>query len=664
MTARKGGSFVQGVLQRKGKTGFILSEVPGETDVLVQGPSLQLAMDGDRVRARLTGTNGSERRLGEIVEVVERARQTVTGFFQTSAEGPQIAPMSGDQSIPLVSLPARPPKEGDVIVARITRWPAAHHSAQARIEEILGRRSDPAVETKALIRRYEWPDEFPADVAAEAASFGAEVGESALHGRELFFERNVFTIDGKDAKDFDDAVHIERLASGGWRLGVHIADVSHYVRENSPLDREAKRRGTSVYLAGSVVPMLPFALSDHLCSLRPGTVRLTLSCLMDLDSSGRVVAHRLRESAIRSVQRFTYEEVERVLTGGRSHKISDALAHDLKDMGHLAKLLRKKRYARGSLDFDFPEPDIVCDPHGRVIDIQRRERLESHRLIEDFMILANETVAEHMQNSPFLFRIHEKPDAQKLAKLRKTLEAVGVPVPRGLESGAPGPVQQVLSAVEGKPVQPMVQTLLLRSLKQAVYSARNLGHFGLASRCYTHFTSPIRRYPDLIVHRLVRESLKQRLGFNRHPFWTQQLPGLATHGSIRERVAVDMERTFMDIQKVRVMERRVGESFDGFITSVTPFGFFVQIRDVFVEGLVHITNLGDDYYFFDEVRMALRGRRTGRTFRMGQSVRVKLAAANVLKHQLDFELLRDPARSTPPHGAKGSHAPLSGRHRR
>jgi len=640
---------VEGVFQNKGKFGFVLSEDPLVGDVLIQGPSLSLAMGEDRVRARIKSAPSEARRSGEIVEVLSRAHQTVVGTFKRLGSMAVLVAQADERQIRILDMKGLSPKVGDLAVARITHWPSMKEPAMGQLTEVLGDGDKPGVSLEAVIRQYELPQDFSPEANREADAFGTEVPEGAWRApsRQLFFDQRIFTIDGADAKDFDDAVSLETLADG-WRLYVHIADVAHYVRENSVLDQEARRRGTSVYFAGSVLPMLPFPLSDGLCSLRPDVVRLTLTCMMEIDQNGRVRRAEVAESAIRSARRFTYEEVETILTGGNIPGLEAAIVSDVREMGRLARLLREKRFGRGSLDFDFPEPMVIPALNGLPIDIRRRARLESHRLIEDFMLLANETVARHMQNQPFLYRVHESPDPVRMAKLTKSLEGVGLSLPRGKDLTHPSTLNAVLSSSEGTPLQGLVHLMVLRSLKQAIYSPVNKGHYGLASECYTHFTSPIRRYPDLIVHRLLKEHLR---GLERFDHWSKSLPEICTHTSKRERIAVNAEREFMDIQKARLMKPHVGETFNGVISSVTNFGFFVQLDEFFVEGLVHVTNLGHDYFTFNEARMTLIGRRTGRVFSMGLKVKIRLAAVNVLKHQLELDLLSD---KTDPR-AKPSH---------
>lgn len=643
-------TYIEGVLQIKGTFGFVLSEDPSKGDVLVQGKSLQLAMQGDRVRAVVFP--GGLRRAGAIVSVLKRARETAVGIFKRFGNQAVVVSEKSQSQIQILDMGKFSPKVGDVVMVKITRWPTQHKGAGGQLIELLGPQDAPGVDLQAVIRRFELPHQFSPAVEHEAASFGSEVSESAWKNssRELFFDHTVFTIDGADAKDFDDAVSIEPLEHG-WRLGVHIADVAHYVREGTQLDKEAYERGTSVYLVGKVIPMLPFPLSDGLCSLRPDCVRLTLSCVMDIDLHGHVKKYRVVESAIKSCKRFTYDEVEKILMGNIPTDLDSKIISSVKAMGDLYKLLRKKRFSRGSLDFDFPEPYVIPGKDGRPVDIRSRERLESHKLIEEFMLLANETVARSMGEHPFLFRVHDIPDKARLEKLRKSLEAIGVPIPKHVDVTRPAGLSAILTAAEKSPMQPMVHLLILRSLKQAQYSPENKGHYGLASECYTHFTSPIRRYPDLIVHRLLKEKIHGSL---RTDLWRKDLAAHCVHTSKRERVAEEAEREFLDIQKVRLMEPYVGEEFTGAVSSVTNFGFFVQLDRFFVEGLVHVTSLGNDYYIFNEDRLTLTGRRTGRLFALGTKVKVQLVSVNIDKHQLDFKLLNDEP-SHPRHKKKFRH---------
>lgn len=636
--APQSGRDIEGKLQRKPRFGFVLSEVQGQPDLFIAGPSLRLAMDGDRVRARVT--RPGTRPEGEIVSVVKRARETLVGAFHPGQGGrpPTLVPEGNADPVSITDLGFLSPSPQDLCVLKVTRWPESGQGAAGVLTEVLGRRNDPQVDLKFLLRKYNLPESFPAEVEKEARDYGDDVPASAWAGRRTFFDVPVFTIDGADAKDFDDAVSLEKKPGGGWRLGVHIADVVNYVREGTALDAEARKRSTSVYLSGAVVPMLPFPLSDNLCSLRPHVPRLTLTCMMDINAEGKVTHWEVFESAIRSARRFTYEEVEGLLKGETAIDVSPDVHAAVMEMGVLARQLRAVRFGRGSLDFDFPEPYIVMDDRGWPLDARRRERGESHRLIEEFMLLANETVAVHMSKTPFLYRIHETPDSAKMETLKKILEAVGVPTPAGIMDGKPAAMQKVMAAVKGKPTEPMVHMMILRSLKQAVYSPANHGHFGLASSAYTHFTSPIRRYPDLLVHRMVKERINGEFTEPRQGEWKSRLTELTSDASVRERVAVEAEREFLELKRAQLMTKRVGEVFDAVVTGVTGFGIFVQPTAVFVEGLLPVASLSDDYYEFDELRAQLKGRRSGKVYHLGQTVRVKLAAANVEKRQLDFVL--------------------------
>jgi ribonuclease R len=627
---------VEGILQLKGKFGFVLAE-DGAGDVLVQGNSLQLAMEGDRVRVRVSSVAPDSRRSGNIIEVLIRAHSTMVGSFQRKGNRAAVVSEKTQTPVLILDMGHFTPAVNDIAVVKITRWPTETKVAGGTLIEVLGPREKPGVELETVVRQYDLAQKFSDAAEREALMLGSEVPESAWKdsGRELFFDQRVFTIDGADAKDFDDAVSLQPI-DNGWRLGVHIADVAQYVRPGMALDTEALERGTSVYFVGSVLPMLPFPLSDGLCSLRPDVVRLTLSCVMDINRDGVVFNTRVVESAIRSCKRFTYNEVEDVLKGNAPANLDPLVAEDVRKMGELARLLRGLRFGRGSLDFDFPEPYVKLNPDGQAVDIQSRERLEAHRLIEEFMLLANESVARFMEKRPFIYRVHESPDPARLEKLQKSLETMGLEIPKGADLTNPSTLGSILKVTEGTPRQTLVHLLVLRSLKQAIYSPMNKGHYGLASKCYTHFTSPIRRYPDTLVHRMVKERLHN---IDRADYWTQELTPLAAHCSKRERVAVEAEREYLDIQKTRFMEPYVGEEFDGVVTSVTNFGLFIQLTKYFVEGLVHVTSLGDDYYVFDEARMSMTGQRTHKLYALGTKVKVKLVAANVIKHQLDFQLV-------------------------
>ncbi|HEX2167479.1 MAG TPA: ribonuclease R, partial [Longimicrobiales bacterium] len=511
-------------------------------------------------------------------------------------------------------------------------------------EEVLGRPGEPGVDVLSIIRAHELPTDFPAEVEQAAEALRARgVTDADLAGRENLRDALIFTIDPADARDHDDALSIERVGDG-WRVGVHIADVSHYVAEDSVIDREAAQRGTSVYLVDRVVPMLPHALSSDICSLVPDADRLTLSLLVELSAEADITGSRLVRAVIRSRHKLSYEDAQGVLDGERS--VDDPTDAALRELRDVARLLREKRSARGSLDLDLPEARVVLGESGEPTDIQRVVRLESHRLIEDFMLLANEAIARRaiQADVPFIFRVHEPPESGRMEQLRDFAATFGHRL--GGRAGAPTPsdVQRLLAAAEGTPQASLMSTVVLRSLKQARYSEQSLGHFGLATSSYTHFTSPIRRYPDLIVHRLCAGLFID----GRTPWLDEErLADISRHSSERERVAVAAERDSKDLKKVEFMERHLGADFGGTISGVTAFGFFVLLDDFFVDGLVHVSSLDDDYYLFIEEQHALVGERTRRRFRTGDRVRVKVARVDLEERKIDFQLLEEKQQRRP-----------------
>jgi ribonuclease R len=639
--------------------GYLVPE-DGSPDVFIPGQALNTALDRDRVVARVERTRGRERPEGRVIRVLERARSTLVGTFRPLRPGRNGRARHGfvvpeDRKLPwdvfVAPGGAGEARDGDLVVIRITDWGSEHRGPTGEVEEVLGRLGEPGVDVLAILRGHELPAAFPPEVERAATELGERgITPADMEGREDLRQQLIFTIDPSDAKDHDDALSLESQPHG-WRAGIHIADVSHYVREGGPLDQEATKRGTSVYLVDRVVPMLPHALSSGICSLVPDQDRLTLSLFVDLDANGEVRGHRLVRGIIRSRHRLTYEQAQAVLDGESSlDPETDEALHRLRDV---ARLLRAARAGRGSIDFDLPETRVVLDTSGEPTDIQRVQRLESHRLIEDFMLLANELVARKAIRAeiPFLYRIHEAPDSARMEQLRDFAATFGHRL--GGHAGKPSPkdVQRLLEAVAGRPEEGLVSTVVLRSMKQARYSEDNLGHFGLATRGYTHFTSPIRRYPDLVVHRIITGVFIDR----REP-WLDEgwLADSARAASERERVAVAAERDSKDLKKVEFMQRHVGTEFAGSISSVTSFGFFVLLDDYFVDGLVHVSSLEDDYYLFSEEQYALIGERTRRRFRLGDRVRVRVAAVDLDERRIDFQLApenaaaRSPARRARP----------------
>jgi ribonuclease R len=533
-------------------------------------------------------------------------------------------------------------RDGQKVVVKLHHI-TGRHSAEGEIVEILGHKNDPGVDILSIIRKHGLPEAFPEVVLKEAEAIPDTISEEEIKGRHDLRERPMVTIDGEDAKDLDDAVSVERLENGNVRLGVHIADVSYYVKEGSALDREAYERGCSVYLVDRVIPMLPKRLSNGICSLNPKVDRLTMTCDMEIDGEGNVVKYEIYPSVIRTRERMTYTNVKKIVVDEDPELIAryQPLVDDFRLMADLAMTLRRKRMRRGAIDFNFAEAKVIVDEKGKPIDIVKRPRTIAEQLIEEFMLAANETVAEHFFNLgvPFVYRIHENPDAEKLKAFYEFITSFGYAVKGKPDQVKPHALQALLEKVQGKPEEHVISTVMLRSMKQAKYAAENIGHFGLAAPFYSHFTSPIRRYPDLLIHRIIREVLsKGFLSSERIDELNEYLPDAAQQSSIRERIAVDAERETQDLKMAEYMMDKIGKEYDGIISSVTSFGIFVELPNT-IEGLVHISFLTDDYYHYNESSYSLIGERTGRLLRIGDRVRIKVSGVNIDERKIDFELL-------------------------
>ncbi len=617
--------------------GFVVPEDGKGEDLFIPSEALGSAVHGDRVVARVERQRRRERPQGRIIRVLERGRQSVVGVYHPAKNFGFITPEDRKLTRDVFVPPGQEggAADGDVVVARISDWGDGHKGPVGEIEKVLGALNEPGVDILAVAYAHELPLAFPPEVEAEAEALRERGIRSAdLERRVDLRDRLVMTIDPADAKDHDDALSVRSAGDGRWEVGVHIADVSHYVREGSELDAEALRRGTSVYLVDRVVSMLPEALSNDLCSLKPGVDRLALSLLLEVDETGRVRKERMVRSVLRVGHKLSYERAQEVLSGSGS--IDPEADEALKVLGRLSATLRRRRAKRGSLDFDLPEARVVLDEEGAPVDIQRVARFDSHKLVEDFMLLANETVAARASRAevPFLYRIHEPPAADRVEQLREFLPAFGLRVP-GTDP-TPKDFARVLAQVEGRPEEGLVSTVLLRSMKRARYSEENAGHFGLAAEHYTHFTSPIRRYPDLVVHRLAG-----RIFIDAEPrggMGEEALAEIGRHTSERERVAVDAERDSVDLKKVEFMQRHVGDEFEGTVSGVTSFGLFVLLDRYFVEGLVHISSLEDDYYVYLEEQYALLGENTRRRFQIGDRLTVGVVRVDVEERKIDFEL--------------------------
>lgn len=625
--------------------GFVIPENPTEEGhVFIAAGDMLNAMHNDRVVARIHHRQATGKsREGEIIRVISRANTRVVGNFEASREYGFVVPddprLGQDIFIPKKEFNGA--KSGSKVVVEITKWPEKKRCAEGRIVEVLGRPGDPGIEILSIIFNRNLPLTFPPPVEREAERIPLTIREEDLAGRRDLRGLPIVTVDSEDAKDLDDAVYVRRLPNGNYFLGVHIADVSYYVRENTALDLEARERGTSVYLVDRVLPMLPPRLSNGICSLNAGEDRLTLSVEMEIDHQGQVVRYELFPSVIRVHTRLSYNIVRRILAE-HDQELREQyreLVPQLEDMERLCHILRSRRMRRGAIDFDFPEIKVKLDEQGRPVEIVKRVRTIAESIIEEFMLVANETVAEHMYKLeiPFVYRVHEEPDQEKMIRLNNLLHNFGQRL-TNLDDVRPIALQQVLRHIAGRPEEKLISTVMLRSLRQARYEAENLGHFGLAAKYYTHFTSPIRRYPDLIVHRIIRETFTGgEISAKRRQKLAAMLPGIALHASERERAAEEAERETTDLKIVEYMTQFIGEEFRGVISGVTAFGLFVELENG-VEGLVHVSSMDDDYYQFIEEQYALLGERTRKSYRLGDPVRVVVANTNPAERTIDFVL--------------------------
>ncbi|SKA93672.1 RNAse R [Caloramator quimbayensis] len=638
-------NLVVGKLQGNPKGyGFLIPDDVGIEDIYVSGENMNGAMNNDRVIVKILKERTANKRVeGEVIRILKRANNKVVGTFEKSQNFGFVIPddkrIYQDIFIPKADMNGA--KTGYKVVVEVTKWPENRRNPEGRIIEILGNKDKPGVDILSIIKKYNLPEEFPEEVEEYAESISEEIPEKEINRRRDLRNLKIVTIDGEDAKDLDDAVSIEKLPNGKYRLGVHIADVTYYVKEKSPLDKEAFERATSVYLVDRVIPMLPKKLSNGLCSLNPKVDRLTLSCVMTIDSTGKVVEHEIFESIIKTSERMTYTDVTKILRDKDEDTIKryDYLYEDFKLMEELCKILYNKRMQRGALDFDFEECKIILDEKGRPVEIKPYEREIANRIIEEFMIVCNETVAEYMYwaGIPFVYRIHENPDEEKIRVFSEFIYNLGYYL-KPVADMHPKVLQEVLNAVKDKPEQVIIDTLLLRSLKQARYSPESTGHFGLASRYYCHFTSPIRRYPDLTIHRIIKDYINGRIDEKKMQKYSKFVEKASKQSSDMERLAQEAERETDDLKKVEYMSERIGEVYDGVISSVTSFGMFVELPNT-IEGLVHMSNMDDDYYIYDEKHYTLIGEKFKKVYRLGDKVKVKVVKTDIDSRTIDFTLV-------------------------
>lgn len=623
---------------------FLIPDNKDIKDLFIPSGNLNGAMNDDRVIVRLTaGELNTKKSEGEVIRVLERANKRVVGLFEASANFGFVIPDDPRiyQDIFVPKADFNNAKNGHKVVVEITVWPESRRNPEGKVIEILGYKDEAGTDILSIIRSHNLPEEFPENVEGQASKIPEKVKEEELTRRKDLRDRIIVTIDGEDAKDLDDAVNVEKLPNGNYLLGVHIADVSHYVFEKSALDIEALKRGTSVYLVDRVVPMLPRRLSNGICSLNPQVERLTLSCDMEIDSKGKVVNYDIFESFIKTRERMTYKNVNKILTDKDPETIEryKELVPAFETMHELMQILGKRRISRGSIEFEFQETKIILDDKGRPTEIRPYERGISEQIIEEFMLICNETIAEHMfwKDTPFVYRVHEDPAPEKIEVFNEFIYNFGYHI-KGADEIHPKALQQLMEKIKGTREERIISTLMLRSLKKARYTSSNLGHFGLAAKYYCHFTSPIRRYPDLIIHRIIKEDLHGKLNSSRLKELHGKLEELADHCSVRERAAEEAERDVEDLKKAEYMKERIGEEYEGIISNVTSFGMFIELENT-VEGLVRISNIDDDYYMYDEKHHTMIGERSKRTFRIGDVLNIRVDKVDIANKNIDFVLI-------------------------
>lgn len=625
--------------------GFVILDDSEKDDVFISPENLNGAMHKDRVLCRIIAeANKNHRAEGEIVQILEKGISEIVGTYEdvknfgfVVADDKKIA-----QDIYIPKGKNKGAVTGHKVVVEIKNWSNEKRNPEGVITEILGHINDPGVDILSIIRQFELPTDFPSEVHKQIENIGLEINPDDTEGRLDLRDIQMVTIDGEDAKDLDDAISLKKLENGNYSLGVHIADVTNYVKEGTPLDKEAFKRGTSVYLVDRVIPMLPHKLSNGICSLNAGEDRLALSCLMEIDNKGTVVSHKIAETVINIDKRMSYTIVKKILEDKDSELISENkdFIELFETMEQLCLILRRKRTKRGAIDFDFPEAKIILDENGKPLEIKPYERNIATKIIEEFMLVCNETIAEdyYWQSKPFVYRSHDIPDEEKILKLSQFISNFGYFI-KGSEVHSKD-IQKVLNDIEGKPEEHVISKVVLRSMKQARYTATNNGHFGLAAKYYCHFTSPIRRYPDLQIHRIIKENIHGGLTPKKENYLKNKMPEVAKQCSITERVAEEAERETDQLKKVQFMADKVGQIFDGIISGVTSWGMYVELENT-VEGLVHVTAMDDDYYIYDEQNLLFTGEHSKKEYRLGQKVKVQLMKTNLEEKTIDFNLIEE-----------------------
>ena len=645
MSPNQMGLFVGKFVSHRKGFGFVESDEELVQDLFIPKNDINGALHNDRVMAEIVTPATEDRRAeGKVIKIIKREVTRVVGLFQENKSFGFVVPddKKFNQDIFIPKRYISGAKNDDKVVCEITVWPQENRKPEGKIVEILGKKGERGVEIDSIIRAHGLPEEFPKKVIDEANFVAGQELEDEIARRLDLRDLDIFTIDGEDAKDLDDAMSIEVLPNGNYKLGVHIADVTHYVKEKSKLDKEALKRATSVYLVDKVIPMLPKQLSNGVCSLNPFEDKLTLSCIMEIDAEGKVVKYDIAETVINSKARMTYTEVSDILEKD-DEKLKKTFAKQVDDFiaaEKLARILMKRRQRRGAIDFDFPEAKIILNKNGEVVDIKHYERRISNKMIEEFMLVANETVAEHFfwLQLPFVYRIHETPSVEKMEDLNKFMATFGYHIKGNLEDVHPKEMQSIIEKIKGTKEEESISTIMLRSMKQAKYSPSCIGHFGLAAKYYCHFTSPIRRYPDLQIHRIIKEQLNNKLNNKRQDQLAHIVEYASTQSSERERAAELAERDVHDYYKACYMADKVGQQFDGVVSGVTSFGIFVELENT-VEGLIRLANMRDDYYIYNQEIYSIIGERSKKTFRIGDSVRIEVDNVNVDFKEIDFKLI-------------------------
>ena len=641
--------FIEGIFRRHERGfGFVIVE-DQEDDIYIAREDSKDAFSGDRVLVKLKKKSNGLRQEGIILKVIEHKKDTLVGTFQKNKNFGFVIPDDKKlcRDIFISKKNFGKARNNHKVLVQITKYPQKGKKAEGKILEVIGNVNEAGIDMLSLIKDYDLPYRFPKDVVKEAQKFGDKINPNDIAGRvDLRGKYDIFTIDGEDAKDLDDAVCVQKLENGNYKLDVHIADVSHYVQENTLLDKEALLRGTSIYMLNRVIPMLPRELSNGICSLNEGQDRYTLSVSMEIDEKGKIIYSEVFKGIINVTRRMSYKDVQAILDNSNEEvveKYKDYIA-DFKLMEELAKILKDKRLTKGYLNLDIPESKIILDQDGYAIDVCKYETTFANEIIEQFMLAANETIAEkfYWLKAPFIYRVHEEPDIEKVNELNKLLFNFGYKIHVKEGKIYPAEFSKILKEVEGKPKEKIVSNMILRTLKVAVYDSENKGHFGIASQYYCHFTSPIRRYPDLFIHRIISKYLKNdyTMSDKQVEFYNKVAESDAKQSSDREKIATQVERDSVDIKKAEYMSKKIGEQYEGIISGVTQFGVFVELDNT-VEGLIRFENLGDEYYEYDADHKILIGERTKETLKIGDKINIEVIDANKQEKRISFKRIQE-----------------------